>query len=423
MAAAAVLQHHGNKLRISVELTFEPGTSMLDYEEQIQQALNEVGTLASGKCLEQFDTDGSPILVGGIKLTSKGPVPKVYQTPYGEVSVDRHVYQSNQGGETFCPLEQQARVLNSTTPRFAKICGFKYATLNSVLAQRDLQQNHGRHVSRCYLQDIAQEVATVAEAKEARWQYADPELPSQVSTVALGVDGTCMLYCEEGWRVAMVGTISLYDAMGERLHTTYLGAPPQYGKEAFYELMDQEIARYKARYPDSYWLGVADGAHEHWDWLAERTDQQILDFWHAAGYLEKAAAGICTRRHREAWFEQSRERLKERPGGAKGLLREMRQARRNRPPKGAASKGLDSAISYFENHLSKMDYEYYRLMGWPIGSGVTEAACKTLIKQRLCGSGMKWKHEGAGTVIRLRSLILTEGRWEQFWTKISRFGI
>ena len=198
MAAAAVLQQHGNKLRISVEMTFEPGTSMLEYEEQIQQALNEVGALASGKCLEQFDTDGSPILVGGIKLTSKGPAAKFYQTPYGEVSVDRHVYQSNQGGETFCPLEQQARVLNSTTPRFAKVCGFKYATLNSVLAQRDLQENHGRNVSRCYLQDIAQEVATVAEAKVERWQYADPELPSQVSTVAVGVDGTCMLYCEEG---------------------------------------------------------------------------------------------------------------------------------------------------------------------------------------------------------------------------------
>ncbi len=27
----------------------------------------------------------------------------------------------------------------------------------------------------------------------------------------------------------------------------------------------------------------------------------------------------------------------------------------------------------------------------PIGSGVTEAACKMLVKQRLCNSGMRWK--------------------------------
>ena len=70
----------------------------------------------------------------------------------------------------------------------------------------------------------------------------------------------------------------------------------------------------------------------------------------------------------------------------------------------------------------------YDVMGYqkeylPIGSGVTEAACKTVIKQRLCGSGMKWKHAGVATVIRLRCLILTEGRWQQFWNKISRLGI
>ena len=63
MAAAAVIQEQGNKIRISVELTLQPGTSMLDYEEQILEALNEVGAVASGKCLERFDTDGSPIVL------------------------------------------------------------------------------------------------------------------------------------------------------------------------------------------------------------------------------------------------------------------------------------------------------------------------------------------------------------------------
>ncbi len=237
MATEVTIQKQGNQVRVTVELTLKPGTSMLDCEEQVLQGVNQAGSLATGKCLELFDTDGSPILMGGVKLTSKGQVPKVYQTPYAEVTVSRHVYQSSQGGETFCPLEQQARVVNSSTPRFAKMCAYKYSTQNSVLAQRDLRENHGRDVSRCYLQDIAQEVAVIAEVKQERWQYAEPELPKKVSTVAIGVDGTCMLYCEEGWRQAMVGTISLYDALGERLHTVYIGAPPEYGKEAFYEQM------------------------------------------------------------------------------------------------------------------------------------------------------------------------------------------
>jgi hypothetical protein len=40
----------------------------------------------------------------------------------------------------------------------------------------------------------------------------------------------------------------------------------------------------------------------------------------------------------------------------------------------------------------------------PIGSGVTEAACKVIVKQRLCGSGMKWTEDGASVVLSLRAL-------------------
>ena len=75
-----------------------------------------------------------------------------------------------------------------------------------------------------------------------------------------------------------------------------------------------------------------------------------------------------------------------------------------------------------ERHLPNMDYARFRQDCLPIGSGVTEAACKTVVKQRLCGSRMKWKHSGAATVLGLRSLILTKGRWDQFWSKIDRFG-
>jgi len=44
-----------------------------------------------------------------------------------------------------------------------------------------------------------------------------------------------MLLCESGWREAMVGTVSLYDAEGERQHTIYIGATPEYGKAIFLE--------------------------------------------------------------------------------------------------------------------------------------------------------------------------------------------
>ncbi|HZC03612.1 MAG TPA: hypothetical protein VE844_20360 [Gammaproteobacteria bacterium] len=78
--------------------------------------LNEAGCMATGEALKRFDTDGSAILIGGVKWTSKGEEPNYYQTPYGEVEVLRHVYQTSAGGKTFCPLEREARIV-VTLPR------------------------------------------------------------------------------------------------------------------------------------------------------------------------------------------------------------------------------------------------------------------------------------------------------------------
>jgi len=90
---------------------------MLEAEKAICDALNEAGTLATANFLKRFDTDGSPIVMGQTKLTSKGTVDKEYQTPYGATRVSRHVYQSPTGGKTFCPLDREARIVTSATPR------------------------------------------------------------------------------------------------------------------------------------------------------------------------------------------------------------------------------------------------------------------------------------------------------------------
>jgi hypothetical protein len=84
---------------------------------------------------------------------------------------------------------------------------------------------------------------------------------------------------------------------------------------------------------------------------------------------------------------------------------------------------LNSAITYFRNHKHKMDYASYLAKNLPIGSGVTEAACKRLVKQRLCCSAMKRKEKGAAIILSLRSLVITWGRWDQFWEKINQYGL
>ncbi len=83
---------------------------------------------------------------------------------------------------------------------------------------------------------------------------------------------------------------------------------------------------------------------------------------------------------------------------------------------------LMAALTYFINHRHMMDYAAQVKQQLPIGSGVTEAACKTLVKQRLCGSGMRWKNKGAKVILSLRALVQSKGRWQQFWGNIEQYG-
>src|SRR4051794_7231340 len=204
---ATIVTRSASSFTIQVEIPY--GSSMLDAEEALQRQLNQAGTLATAEVLQRFDADGSPITVGDTKLTSKGTLLKEYQTPYGVAPIERHVYQSSRGGKTYCPLDRNARIVGSSTPKFAKMVSFKYAEFGSPRVITDLAENHGRRVARCFVQDVADAVAAVALAKEEDWGYALPELEETPTTIPLGMDGTCLLMCEGGWRETMVGTIGL----------------------------------------------------------------------------------------------------------------------------------------------------------------------------------------------------------------------
>jgi hypothetical protein len=409
----------------TLQITIPYNRSMLDFEETLQRRLNEVGVLATTEGLQQFDTEGSPITVGSVKLTSKGQVEKDYETPYGVATLARHVYQSRQGGATYCPLDRDARIVVSSTPKFAKMVSHKYAEFSSTRVREDLKGNHGREISRCLVQDIADAVAAVALVKEEDWSYRLPKLESPPTTVAIGLDGTCLLLCEDGWRETMVGTISLYDHEGERQHTIYLRATPEYGKATFLDRLEAEVDRVKATYPEAHYVGIADGAKGNWGFLERHTEVQVTDFWHAAEYLGKAAVVLYRGqpRARQAWLDEVCHRLKHEVGGAEAVLKQLKSLAKTRPwAKG--DDDVERAITYFTNQskAGRMDYAARVAAQEPIGSGVTEAACKVLVKQRLCGSGMKWKEGGAAAVLSLRCLSYTPERWSQFWSKIDRWG-
>jgi hypothetical protein len=79
--------------------------------------------------------------------------------------VERHIHQSSRGGKTYCPLDRTARIVGSSTPRFAKMISHKYAEFGPSRVIEDLREDHGRTVARSFVQNVAGAGAAVAMAK------------------------------------------------------------------------------------------------------------------------------------------------------------------------------------------------------------------------------------------------------------------
>lgn len=139
---AAIISRSEKTFKIEIEVPYS--RHMLDGEENLQKSLNAAGVLGTKELLGQFDTDGSPIQVGPIKLTArKEKESKEFQTPYGAVKVERFVYQSGEGVKTYVPLDVASRIICTSTPKFAKMVSSKYSGDGAPGVQRDLEENHG----------------------------------------------------------------------------------------------------------------------------------------------------------------------------------------------------------------------------------------------------------------------------------------
>lgn len=422
--SAELVSHNGNE--VTVQFTFRLTRSMLDDEQTLQQALNEAGQIAMQPMLKQFDTNGEPIRIDGIKHTVKDYAPQTYETPYGTVEVERYTYQTSKGGRAYVPLENDARMVLNSTPRYAQIVSGKYARFGADSIREDMLECNGRGISRNYAKKLSDFVGTIAQCHETEWEYELPQFEQPVHSITLGMDGTCMLMHKDGWREAMCGSIAFYDSKGERQHTIYCSATPEYGKDNFKEKFSREIERVKERFPDVLYIGLADGAKDNWTFLKQYTKRLLVDFYHAREYIGKAAEAIFGRDeiNKKLWEDDFSHDLKHKQGTAGRFIKELEKQRSNLDSKNFIERdeALRQVITYYKNYKSKMCYAYHSNNNLPIGSGVTEAACKILVKQRMCISGSRWKDDGASCVLALRTLKLTTGRWQQFWSYVMRHG-
>ena len=423
-------------MQASVEIVVPPGASMLEAEESLMRGLNKAGTDLTGGLLESMDADGRPIMRDGRKWTAKKEKePRHVETPWGCSIIWRFAYQSTSGGSCHYPLDQRASLVGAATPKFAQIVSGKLVELPASAVADDLRANHDRRISADFVQRMGELVSELA-GEIIPGACVDELPPShKVAIITVGVDSTTMLMgarregatARDGrkertreWRMATIGTITLYSASGTRLGTIYAATgPPEdkaEAKSAFWALMEREITAVKDRYPRARYVGLSDGAQDLLPWLRRHTHVVILDFYHAAGYLNAAAGAFAP----DGWAQDAAHRLRHEPGAAAELLTAMEQrlsgGRRLRQ---ADREALEKAVTYFRNNLDRMDYATAAAEGLPIGSGVTEAGCKLIIKKRFCGPGMTWSFHMAAHLLKLRTAALSAGeRWKALWANI-----
>lgn len=168
------------------------------------------------------------------------------------------------------------------------------------------------------------------------------------------------------------------------------------------------------------WVALTDGGNGLEELLQKSFNRAdlvvILDFYHAASYLEGLARALHPADENKAKGQAGEWcRLLKEEGGATALavLREWPWPARQ---PAALREQRARTEEYFANNLHRMDYPEYQAEGWQIGSGVVESACKTVVGQRLKGAGMRWGEAGAHALCHVRALYRSEkGQWQAFW--------
>jgi hypothetical protein len=123
----------------------------------------------------------------------------------------------------------------------------------------------------------------------------------------------------------------------------------------------------------------------------------VGSLWSAANAWFGAGAKDGTR-----WVQAKlTEMLRGRVGSVAGGRRQIRTKRRLRR---SVRETRANVITCFHNHRRWMPYDLYLAAGLPVGTGVVESACGSVVKHRMEGEGKRWSLGGAEAMLALRSL-------------------
>jgi hypothetical protein len=373
--------------------------------------------------------------------------PQQVDTLFGTIRLRRWGYRAApaEGEPVLFPLCRALGLIHGATPalveRAAHYQAESGATQKQTLAR--LRREHGVGWGVKRLRQVAEFVAAAMEEHRPAAQaeqvlgwlgQAQASRGRHRPVLSVGRDGITLGLQIKGcslYEVATTGTLTVYDRRGRRLGTVYLAYTPEPGQGTMSaqltRLLQAVLRRWEGPLPRlSYVTDAGDnetayyrkvlrrlrhprtGARLEWCW--------VVDYYHASERLWAMAEALFGS-GRESWaWVRKMQKLLLKPGGVGRLLHSAAALRSRVKPRGKRLAEFRRAYRYLQARRGHLRYAEYRRLGVPIGSGVTEAACKTVYTQRLKLSGMRWKKAGAQTILTLR-VILLSGVWEQVYER------
>lgn len=399
------------------------------HEQIIFRLTQAIGQEALKETLTHYDVQNSSIEVHGEKYRKKHKAPRTYQTACGPVSVERHVYANWRGNsKSFCPMEYQAGLIESYwTPKAAKNALWALSHLPPQEVEDLCGQWGNMNPSRSSLDRLPKTLQEHWESHTIDYHQdlsRDEIIPPKAVSVAVSLDGVMVgmkrtIHEKPGavWHEASCGTLSFFDAEGERLHTSYYARMPESKKKTLKTLLHNHLTEVMKKRPELKRVYVADGAQDNWTFFQEEMPLglYVTDFYHACEYLKKGCdAAYFEPEKSTEQYKKYRTLLLEDSHGIDKIIRSFRYFR-TKYPKNAV---FHTVVTYLKNNRNRMFYAKLKAQNLPIGSGIVEAACKSVVNQRMKRSGMTWNTQGGQAILTFRALIKSH-RFEKAWGKIA----
>lgn len=410
--------------------------------DQIEQDLHRLFVAAErealGHELSRFDQDVPQLEIDGERHRRVLRCETTYNSAAGPVRVERSLYRPPGGGASVCPLDLNAGIIEGYwTPMAAKQASWAVAHLTPKESEELFEMLGNMTPSKSTLDRLPKALNSHWEAHRISFEATlrdEETVPDDAVSIGVSLDGVMVPMKDgnrqgkreqakaqgktpsgpSGYQEVGCGTLSYYDRDGERLATRRMARMPESHKVTLKSQLTAEVMSALIERPDLKVIKLADGAPDNWTYLSETLPfgEECLDFYHASTHLSDAVAaayGDGTPAYHKR-FETLRTVLRDDPQGPTKIIQALCRLRTRYPRR----QVIHQAVNYFREHRHRMPYARLRAQKLPIGSGVIEAACKTLATQRLKRSGMRWRQAGGQAILTFRALCQSD-RFERAW--------